>query len=282
MTVALAGGNGLRLVVDVENGARIVSLTTADGVEWLAPSRPTTEGGPRPSFIHPGMGGWDEVVPTVQPDVLPGGTRVGDHGEAWSVPWAEEEVAPGHLRLWVALPSIHATLTRTIRSTTAGFRIEWSATTSAPVAVPLLWTAHPQFRSTAQSALSFSNLGTPVLPNLIEHHPVAGRYLVFDDRSFADWAPHGGSLKTFVEPGTPIDSVAIAGPGGSSVSLSWGAAQLPYLGLFWDNGEFAEGPVFSVEPTTGRGDLASEAMAHEEVAMLSPGRPLRWWIEITA
>jgi hypothetical protein len=282
MTVNLVGGNGLRLAVDIDSGARIISLTTADGREWLAPSHPTTQSGVRPSFAHPGMGGWDEVAPTVQPDVLADGVQLGDHGDVWNVPWTELESGPGHLNLTVEIPSIHTTLSRNLMATSAGFRIAWRATTTAKVPVPLLWAAHPQFCSTPASAVSFSYRNSDVCPELIESYPVAGRISRFDGRPFDEWAAAGHSLKTFIAPGQPVDAVAIEGPGENSINLRWDPVRLPFVGLFWDNREFGAAPVFSVEPTTGFGDLASAAIEDNTVLMLSVEEPLDWWIDITA
>lgn len=282
MTVSLVGGNGLRLAVDIDSGARIISLTTADGHEWLAPSHPTTQSGEKPVFTHPGMGGWDEVAPTVQPDVLPNGVHLGDHGDVWSVPWTELASGPGHLDLTVDIPSIQAKLSRSVRATSTGFRIAWRATTTAEIAVPFLWAAHPQFCSTPASTLSFSHLKSRVSPVLVESYPVAGREGEFDGRPFNEWANAGASLKTFIAPGQQVDAVAITGPGDVSITLGWDPIMLPFVGLFWDNREFGPEPVFSVEPATGFGDLASAAIEDHPVSMLSVGGPLDWWIDIMA
>jgi len=281
MTVSLIGGNGLRLAVDIESGARIISLITADGHEWLAPSYPTTQSGGRPLFTHPGMGGWDEVAPTIQPDVLANGVHLGDHGDVWSVPWTELASGPGNLELTVDIPSIQAKLSRNLRATSTGFRATWRATTTSEIAVPLLWAAHPQFCSTPASALSFSFLENQVSPLLVESYPVIGRKDKFDGRPFTEWATAGSSLKTFIEPGQTVDAVAIMGPGDVTITLRWDPVKLPFIGLFWDNREFGPEPVFSIEPATGFGDLASAAIEDHTVSMLSAKEPLDWWIDIT-
>jgi hypothetical protein len=282
MTVSLQGGNGLRITVDIGNGARIISLATADGREWLAPSHPTSQSGVRASFTHPGMGGWDEIAPTIQPDVLADGTQLNDHGDLWNVPWTERESAPGRLNLTVEIPSIQATLTRNLTATSAGFRMAWRATTTAKAPVPLLWAAHPQFCSTPESALEFSYKNKDVSPELVESYPIAGRVGRFDGRPFEEWAPVGHSLKTFIAPGQPVDAVAITSPGESRINLRWNPIKLPFVGLFWDNREFATEPVFSVEPTTGFGDVVSAAIEKNSVSMLSMEKPLDWWVDITA
>ena len=282
MTVSLVGGNGLRLTVDIDSGARIISLTTADGHEWLAPSHPTAQSGERPSFTHPGMGGWDEVAPTVQQDLLANGVYLGDHGDVWSVPWTELASSPGHLDLTVDIPSIQAKLFRNLSATSTGFRIAWRATTTSEIAVPLLWAAHPQFCSTPASALSFSYLENQVSPVLVESYPIAGREGKFDGRPFNEWATDGTSLKTFIAPGQTVDAVIIMGPGDVDITLRWDPVMLPFVGLFWDNREFGPEPVFSVEPATGFGDLVSAAIEDHTVSMLSAGDPLDWWIDIVS
>jgi galactose mutarotase-like enzyme len=282
MIARLTGGNGLDLAVDVDSGARIISLTTADGSEWLAPSHPTSQPSEAPSFKHAGMGGWDEVAPTVQPDTLPDGTVLRDHGDIWNVPWTELESAAGSLKLGVEIASIRTTLSRTITATSTGLRMSYRAATTSMRPVPFLWAAHPQFSATPASTLLLALRDVEVLPQLVEHYPVAGAVRRFDHRLFDEWAPSGCSLKTFVAAGQAVDSATLTGPGEFSLRLSWDPMQLPYLGLFWDNREFAPNRVFAVEPSTGFGDVTSAALENNQVSLLPRERPLEWWVDLAS
>ena len=143
--------SGLRCDVAVgpeDPGGRIVSLRSDDGHEWLAPSS-SPQGTRNEAFVRPGMGGWDEVAPSVQSDVLPGGVSVPDHGDLWNAHWSVVEATESTLVMDVELSSIQVSLRRSITATATGLRLDYRATTESVVAVPLLWCAHPQFAAGA-------------------------------------------------------------------------------------------------------------------------------------
>ena len=106
-------GTGLRCEVHADRGGRIVSLLSDDGYEWLAPSTRTDRTGHGQSFVRIGMGGWDEIAPTVQADSvrvpdatgLPE-TQLPDHGDIWNVEWQLNAASPTSLSMSVQLASV--------------------------------------------------------------------------------------------------------------------------------------------------------------------------------
>ena len=77
-------------------------------------------------------------------------------------------------------------------------------------------------------------------------------------------------------------SAAVVHANGDTLSLSWDPALLPYLGLYWDGGEFTDTPVMAIEPSTAFGDSAARAVAEGRIRLLEPGRPFTWWLHLTA
>ena len=273
-------GPGLRCAVDAHHGGRIVSLRSDDGAEWLAPSYPSDRTGLGASFVHAGMGGWDEVAPSVQAEVQSDGTVIPDHGDLWNVPWAILSSSTDMLVLEVELASLPVTLRRTIAATDAGLHIEYVATTEALEDQALLWCAHPQFAADPHTTLTLGLAGRTVAPELIEEYPNRGARREFPLGPLHAMLPAGTSVKAFLPPGTMADSATLNRGGGQSLRLSWDPAALGFLGLFWDNGEFAAEPVLAIEPATGWGDSLSHAVASGRAMSVSAAAPRIWHLDL--
>ncbi|TFB99523.1 hypothetical protein E3O42_13270 [Cryobacterium adonitolivorans] len=258
-------GGGITVQFDVADGARITSLT-AGGREWLAPSGPRSPG----VFVQPGSGGWDEVVPTVAACTLADGTALADHGDGWQAAWTLDSADAQHVQTSVGLPSLQISLTRRIEATDTGIRLTYTASTDAAGPVPLAWCAHPLFVADADTRL----VAAAPEPRLIEEYPHRGRP--------RDWpgAVGDAAIKAFTDGAR--SSAAVVHANGDTLTLEWDPALLPYLGLYWDGGEFTETPVVAIEPSTAFGDSAARAVAEGRIRMLEPGRPFRWWVKLTA
>lgn len=281
------GGPGLRCEVQPDRGARIVSLRGADGWEWLAASERTPAAGTSLPFVRPGMGGWDEVAPTVQadPDARDStGARLPalpDHGDVWNIPWRVDHACPDRLSVSVELPSMPVTLSRTITATEGGLRLHYRAATTSVVPLPLLWCAHPQFAAGPGVDLALEAGGARIDPDLTEMYPRDGEALDFARRPMHGAMPAGTSCKAFVDPEVRADAAVLSHPSGRSLRLDWNARKLPYLGLFWDNGEFAAGPVLAIEPSTAWGERLSAAAQKDRVLAVSLESPLEWELELS-
>ena len=258
-------GGGITVQVDVADGARITSLTSGDR-EWLAPSGPRSAG----VFVQPGSGGWDEVVPTVAACALDDGTALADHGDAWQTPWILDSADESQLQTSVRLTSLPISLTRRIEATATGLRLSWSASTDAAVPVPLAWCAHPLFAADAGTRLVTA---TPV-SELVEEYPRRG--------TPRGWPGAVGAtaIKAFTD--ATQAGVDVVHANGDTLTLGWDPALLPYLGLYWDGGEFTDTPVVAIEPSTAFGDSSARAVAEGRIRMLVPGHLFRWWVQLTA
>ena len=257
-------GGGISADIDLDDGARLTSLR-ALGREWLASCGPRTPG----DYLQPGSGGWDDAAPTVSACVLPDGTELADHGDAWQRPWQLETSGPGYLRASVRLPSAGITLARRVEGTVGGLRLTWTASTESVDPVPLFWSAHPLFVAEPGTRLSVGSTE----PELTEEYPRRGR-----PRGMPDGVGVS-ALKAFVDGAASSASVIHAN--GDTLTLTWDADLLPYLGLYWDGGEFTPTPVVAIEPTTAHGDSAARAIAEGRTGSVRAGEPREWWLEVS-
>jgi hypothetical protein len=240
-------GGGVGLLLDPADGGRITSLT-AHGREWLAPSSPRV---PTESFMDAGTGGWDECAPTLRASILPDGTVLRDHGDAWRSPWAEG--------IRVSLPSVGVTLERTLAATASGVRLSYTASTASSVPVPLLWSAHPLFLA-------------PPGTRIVATGTLTAEYPVVEQIAWPasiDDVP--GAVKAF----TDVQEASIRHADGVELSMRW---SLPHAGFYWDSGEFTTTPVVAIEPTTGRSDSA--ALVLDQLPVVRADEPLEWWVEV--
>jgi len=263
VTYSLDGG-GIRLEIDLADGGRLTSLT-ALGRQWLANSAPRTPGG----YLQEGSGGWDEIAPTVSACVLADGTVLADHGDAWQTGWSLVSAGDTHVEATVKLPSVPITLTRRIEATSTGLRLSYSATTDSTLPVALFWCAHPLFRAHPGTRVRVAGD-----PRLVEEYP--------GPRAPRDWPADVGptAIKAFTA--DPVSAAAVVHANGDALTLVWDAALLPYLGLYWDGGEFTTTPVVAVEPSTAYGDSAAVAVAEGQVRMITAATPAHWWLTVTA
>ena len=264
MHVVLGGGD-LTATVDVSSGGRIVSLS-AYGREWLAPSSPLPVTEPR-CFVHDGTGGWDDAIPTVAACTTPAGIELPDHGDVWDREWRVTSQSERHLSTSVELTSLPLRLERLITATTTGLRFDWRVTTASARPIEFLWSAHPLFLAEPGTRIE---LGGPA--DLVEEYPRRGQPGELP-RSI-DELPTGAALKLFA---SGLSTAAVVHPDRSTLSLDWDAAELPFLGLYLDRGEFTTRPVLAIEPTMAATDSAARA---ENLWSVSAGDERIWHLDI--
>jgi galactose mutarotase-like enzyme len=269
----VVGGGGLRLLVDAEHGGRIVSLRHDDH-EWLAPSSPAPTGAT--GFVHAGTGGWDEALPTVAPS---GGLP--DHGDLWNTAWEVVEATASMLTLAAASASADVRLERTIAATDDGLELRYRASTTANTDRRFLWSAHPLVA--AEPGTTFDLPGVTVL---MEEHPVRGRVRAAPAPSWAAGSERRG-VKAFV-PSSALsrtagpDSVVAASivrAGGHRLTLAWDPDEIPWLGLYWDTGEFSSRTVIALEPTSAGTDAADR---DDDGWAVRAGHPVAWSVAVRA
>lgn len=292
----------LRVVVVPEMGAKIVSLFDKQAeLEWLV-GPGDKDFSPVPygaSFIEQDMSGWDEMFPTIVACdyPLPGrhqGVFLPDHGEIWTLPWTVDEFAGGSIRMSVESRALPLKFTRTL-----GFSAENELTLVYEVSnhgseqLPYLWAAHPQFDMgdsaeiilPAQVRRVISTTGAEWgwgPPETAYDWPLA---VTLEGITFR--LDHVGppslkrARKFFIERDQRISwSALVRNPGEEWLVMSWSTDELPYFGLWVDEGALGENSVATPEPMTGFYDGLNIALAKGEIALINPGESQQWLLTV--
>ncbi|RWZ52785.1 hypothetical protein ELQ90_02240 [Labedella phragmitis] len=268
----------MRLRLDPEHGGRIVSLV-ALGREWLTESWPAAPGATR--FVHSGTGGWDEALPTIAPsEGLP------DHGDVWNVPWSVSSAGKHEIATTVRSASSGIVLERLVRPTPDGLAVRYRASTTDLRPRSFLWSAHPLFSAADGAHITLPGV-TEVLqeyPRVDTHAPVPGATAI--GGAGATVAPR--AVKAFVASralrsnpagvgGPRSVHASIALPDGRSLGMTWDPAEIPWLGVYADSGEFSRDPVLALEPTSTPSDSAAQA---RELWTVSASLPREWSVHL--
>ncbi len=266
--------DALRVVMVPALGAKIVSLVDRRGdFEWLPgpmPGRPVQPVAYAAPFVEQDMAGWDEMFPTILACAYPGpgpqhGVALPDHGEAWSLPWEVTQATEEELVLALTGRALPYRLTR---SATVGqtdtLTLRYTLENLGDDPMPTMWAAHPQFLAGADCRIVLP-------PELTEVVNTAGPDVGWGPREARfGWpeaiAPDGRRVrldevgspalgqgrKFFAPPDARPSWAAVRRvESGHWLRLEWDPQEVPYLGLWVDEGLVNSQAVVAPEPTTG-------------------------------
>ena len=289
---ALALENELIRTVIVPNlGAKIVSLFDKTCQhEWLAaPMRPVKQTSYAADFVSQDMSGWDEMMPTIVACDWDG-AHLPDHGEVWSIPWLLEKNTDSAISLSVMGTAMPYRFARSVSFTASDcLKLEYSLTNTGERAFPYLWTAHPQFVADPQTRI--------VLPpevkqmvNVVDNDPNWGK--AGSLRAWPEAVAANGVVqrldrvgtvekhacrKFYISPEQGIAWAALAQERlGCQLHLEWSLAEIPYLGVWVDEGSYNAAPVAALEPSSGYYDSLERAALNQKVTILEPGETRHW------
>lgn len=241
--------------------------------------------------------GFDEMFPTISEcycDLEPwSGAKFPDHGEVWSIPW-KAEVTGNEVRLSVHGVRFPYLLTKTMtieREKTVSIR--YRADNLSPYDFPAMWAAHPLFNVAPgariilpDSARKIINTGAgPVLGNFgqLYSFPVArttggkewdlsringneGRY--FYKYFFLDQLDEGFAI--IHDPGSR-----------ETIGLSWPVEEVPYLGIWVNEGGYAGQFNMAPEPCTAPLDRWDTARQWGKLPVIPAFGSQEWSLKIT-
>jgi galactose mutarotase-like enzyme len=290
----------LRVIVVPEMGAKIVSLFDKyTQREWLVgPMRPLVNVSYGAQFVDQDMSGWDEVFPTIDSCKYPikgeyYGRVMPDHGEVWTLAWQREKSAVDKLTLSVQGIALPYYLIRTISfSTPSVLRIDYRVTNFGAERLAYLWAAHPQFAADSETEIIFP-------PEVEEVHNVmsgdkwgeAGmRYAWPDaitmDKNICSINQIGSATlhscrKFYISPEIHVHWAGLADHrSGSYLRMEWLPVELPYLGIWVDEGAYNRVPVVALEPTTGFYDNLTFADQNGRARYLRPNETHQWGLSV--
>ena len=283
-------------------GAKIVSIyDKAADHEWLLPPancslKPIAYGA---AFVEQDMSGWDEMFPTITQCAYPvpglyKGVRLPDHGEVWSLPWVIMDVQADSLTLAVIGQALPYRLTGVIRVLSDNVvRFEYQVVNTAQEMLALLWAAHPQFKVDAETriilppevnaivnVLDTSEWGSgPLLYRWPKTITAAGQPFDLDRVRSAD---HHAFRKFYLPPNQPVQWAMLVQPAAKHwIRLEWDAKQIPYLGLWIDEGGFNTESTVAFEPSTGFYDDLFRAWENKRVMSVPPNASFHWHVDVS-
>lgn len=270
---------GFAALIVPELGGKVVSLLTEAGVELLV-NRDLVPALPIPGarFVDAPLGGWDECVPTIDECSGPDQSLLPDHGEAWRVPWGNRG-ADWYGYRGRALPY---DFSRRASCNDGRLRFDYRVSAVGDVGVGLLWAAHPQFAAPQGTVVLLPPGVTSVLDVLA---PVPAPHTWADAGLGIDEVPlpgpdEPGYRKYYLDPGQRIHDAQIVRPDGITISMTWGGAVVPYLGIWMDQSVFAREAAVGLEPSTGFFDSHARASAQGRLPLLAPGDEIAWHVEL--
>jgi galactose mutarotase-like enzyme len=298
----LLENNAIKTIIVPSIGAKIVSLfDKRTGNEWLMgpDERPFQEVPYGASFVEQDMSGWDEMFPTIVACSYPAqgpnlGVALPDHGEVWSLPWTVEQTDKGLLSLSVEGVALRYRLMRTLTfSAEDSLHIHYTLQNHEQEPLAYIWSAHPQFvcENGAQIVLppEVTEVCNSIPPEWGWGEPetrfswpeattVDGQHMQIDQ---VGQASREQARKFFVPPEMSVGWVGLTRKtAGDWLRLSWNPDEVPYLGLWMDEGKISSKVVAAPEPMTGYYDSLETAWEKRRVAVADPGESRSWSLSV--
>jgi galactose mutarotase-like enzyme len=285
----------LQVIIVPDLGAKIVSLfDKTHQHEWLVPPmRPPQQTYYGADFVSQDMSGWDEMIPTISSCTWDG-HFLPDHGEVWSIPWQVESLT-NDVNLSVESKVLPYQLKRSaVLPTPDCLELRYTLAPTGSIAMPYLWAAHPQFAADAQTRIVLPTEVTRVV-NVVARDKIwgePGKMHAWPKASGADGqflnldrvrpVQQNACRKFYVPPELAVGTASLVNEKlRCELQMNWSAAELPYLGLWVDEGVYNANPVAALEPSTGYYDSLDRAVSNGKVSILEPGKEKSWTLRVT-
>jgi len=272
-TLSLRAGE-LSVQVTPSLGARITSLRVAD-TEWIAqPVAPPRAVAVGSAFVRVGLGGWDEMLPTISGSP--------DHGEVWAREWTIDNETDTSLTTSVELETSPLKMVRTLSVSPFELTVDYNLsvighrTTNLPV--PTLWAAHPLLQA-CEIRLPLHVTGLlDVMPN---GTPTESPIWVPIERAHLrlDALERGAFAKYYVPFGIPVHSATVLNSAGGTLDWSW-SSEVRYLGIWMDRNAVGPGEIVALEPCTAGWDDLGRASRLGMADELYPGVDRHWQLRV--
>lgn len=292
----------IRTVVVPEMGAKIVSLVDKKkNTEWLIgpgkiPFQAVPYGAP---FTEQDMSGWDEMFPSIVACEYPGkgkhhGVPIPDHGEVWTLPWTHDPENRAQLELSVSGKALPYRLTRKMSFPAPDtLKLTYELINQGSAPMPYLWAAHPQFLCGQKTQI--------VLPEQVQEvcNTLPAEWGWGEPETRFDWPEARDpdkrpqridqvgpptlekAWKFFTLPDERISQATlIRKPSNDYLRLTWDPNEIPYFGIWVDQGVFSHASVAAPEPSTGYYDSLETAWQKGEVTLAKPGEPCIWSLSV--
>lgn len=290
----------LRLTVVPGHGAKIASLIhKRTGREYLyqQPGERFRKASYAEPYGNGEISGFDEMFPTISEcycDWGPwAGTKMPDHGEVWSMPWKCERT-DSEVRTWVHSVRFPYVLTRTASFARPNtILLRYQVENLSAFDFPALWSAHPLFNMVPGTRVIVPPEARHIL-NTVEG-PALGSYGERFDFPIARTAdgkefdlsrtnPPESKLyfKYFFLDDFKEGFVIVHEPKTrETVGLAWPVQQVPYLGMWVNEGGWDGGYHIAPEPCTAPYDRWDVARQWGKLPVIPAFGRQQWELRIT-
>ncbi|MBD3917250.1 hypothetical protein H8B09_00670 [Paenibacillus sp. PR3] len=270
-------------------GAKIVSLSyKPTGKEWLL------DAGERElklkqadglSFGQLDMSGWDECFPTIDACSIELEDAVvvslPDHGEVWSLSW-EASLGADSVCCSVNGAALPYELSRTISFADEGIvRMDYRVVNLGEQSMPFLWVPHPQFAVEEPTQLELPTSTEDALCVFGELHHQTGERYRWDELSLISAAVSGDGHKYYAPSKREEGWCRLLALGsGNWLRLEVDPQQVPYFGVWIDEGMFNDRNVITPEPSIGYYDSLARAVENGSAPFIAPGDAYEWSMKL--
>ncbi|GIO29596.1 MULTISPECIES: hypothetical protein [Paenibacillus] len=268
-------------------GGKWVSLIhKPSGKEWLLDSgdRPLKQPVYGSAFTDWDMSGWDECFPTINPCVAEldnDRIQLPDHGELWSLPWSIK-CMDNAIECSVVSPNMPYRLKRRISfSAPDCVNLEYSVQNLSAFMLHFLWVPHPQFAVSEPTRI--------LLP------PEVDKMLcVFGFDKFKAGESYAAQRMSLVSPEKTGAGSKFYYPGYSTAGwsglhgqvsdcyliLSVSPDEVPFLGVWIDEGMFNDRVTCALEPGIGYYDSLETAVRNGTAQYVPPNDSFAWQMKL--
>lgn len=287
----------LRVVILPELGGKVWSIVDkASDLEllWTNPRVPPRRVPFGAGYDDSFFGGWDELYPNDEPEVL-AGESMPDHGEVWSLPWewstgTDSDSAWVELSVQTPISTTRATKVLTLAADSAELVVGYRLENTGSVTQPYLWKSHvavrlhegSRFDMGAETVL-LHEFGSPrARPDVPTFRwpelRAAGRS--YDLRELP--AAGSGHSEFLLATSMTDGFCSVTHPGqGVALRLDFDLVALPSCWTFASYGGWRGLHVLVLEPCTGYPLSVAEGVAAGTHQELAPGEVREWALTAT-
>ena len=300
---AIAENETIKATVLPELGAKIASLIYKPQnfeVFFQPPAGVYPRPGYGADFSLSDTSGADEMFPTIDacgyPDPENPGIICPDHGELWSVPWqAEIDSDRGCLSTEAKGVALNYSFRRTLTLKENRLRLEYAITNGEERPLLALWAFHGLTACDELTRVSLPKARqgrTGQVLNVKDDDMLGEPGGVFDfpTHQLPDKAaaldrvrPQAVKLTRKYYVSGPVDQGQCAltlNRGRLEYRLAFPEKEVPYLGVWINEGGYKNEYNCALEPTTGFYDSLELAKKNQSLIALAPRETRRWWMEI--
>lgn len=279
----------VRMVLIPQLGAKIVSLCyKPTGKEWLldAGERELKQANGL-SFGQLDMSGWDECFPTIDTCSIElegavNSMSLPDHGEVWAQSWEAAVVSDSVVTCSVKGIALPYELSRTIAFADADtLRMDYRVVNLGDQPLPFLWVPHPQFAVTEPTRIELPLSEDEAICVSGGLHHRTGEHYPWEELSLIDAACNGDGHKYYAPDKWQEGWCGLFAPdSGNWLRMYVDPQQVPYFGVWIDEGMYNDRNVITLEPSIGYYDSLARAVANGSARYIASGETFEWSMDL--